>query len=79
MKMANVCPICKKGDSTSKVNYRPIIVLPSTSKIFERIMFNQIYNYILVELFPLLCGFRKGYGTQHALLRLIEGPEKVPG
>ena len=41
MKMANVCPIFKKGDSTSKENYIPISVLPSTSKIFERIMFNQ--------------------------------------
>ena len=76
MKMANVCPIFKKGDSTSKQNYRPISVLPSTSKIFERIMFNQIYNYIIVKLFPLLCGFRKGYSTQHALLRFIEGLKK---
>ena len=54
MKVANVCPIFKKRDSTSKENYRPI-----GSKIFERIMFNQIYNYISVKLFPLLCGFRK--------------------
>ena len=76
MKMANVCPIFKKGDSTSKENYRPISVLPSASKVFERIMFNQIYNYIIVKLFPLLCGFRKGYSTQHALLRLIEGLKK---
>ena len=76
MKMANVCPIFKKGDSTSKENYRPISVLPSTSKIFERIMLNQIYNYIIVKLFSLLCGFRKGYSTQHALLRLIEGLKK---
>ena len=52
-----------------------ISVLPSASKIFERIMFNQIYNDISVKLFPLLCGFRKGYSTQHALLRLIEGPK----
>ena len=44
MKVANVCPIFKKGDSTSKENYRPI-----GSKIFERIKFNQIYNYISVN------------------------------
>ena len=76
MKMANVCPIFKKGYSTSEENYRPISVLPSASKVFERIMFNQIYNYIIVKLFPLLSGFRKGYSTQHALLRLIEGLKK---
>ena len=39
-------------------------------------MFNQIYNYFIVKLFSLLCGFRKGYSTQHALLRLIEGLKK---
>ena len=43
-KMANVCPIFKNENSTSKENYRPMSVLPSASKIFERIMFNQIYN-----------------------------------
>ena len=57
-------------------NYRPISVLPSASKVCKRIMFNQIYNYIIAKLFPLLCRFRKGYSTQHALLRLIEGLKK---
>ena len=71
-----MCALFSKRDSTSKENYRPISVLPSASKVFERIMFNQIYNYIIVKLFPLLCGLRKGYSTQYALLRLIEGLKK---
>ena len=35
-------------------------------------MYKQIYNHMKSILSPLLCGFREGYSTQHALLRLIE-------
>ena len=70
LKYANVAPIFKKGDSTNKENYRPISILPSISKIFERIMFQQISSYVSSILSPYLCGFRKGYNAQHALLRL---------
>ena len=70
LKYANVAPIFKKNDSTSKENYRPISILPSVSKIFERILFQQISSYVSSILSPFLCGFRKGYNAQHALLRL---------
>ena len=42
MKLANVSPLFKKNDSTMKQNYRPISVLSSISKVFERVMFKQI-------------------------------------
>ena len=67
---ANVAPLFKKDDNTNKENYRPISILPSISKIFERLMFQQITSYISNILSPYLCGFRKGYNTQHVLLRL---------
>ena len=70
LKYANVTPLFKKGDSTRKQNYRPISILPSISKIFERLMFQQITSYVSDVLSPYLCGFRKGYNAQHALLRL---------
>ena len=70
MIQADITPIFKKLNK--KENYRPISVLPSTSKIFERIMYKQIYNHMKSILSPLLCGFREGYSTQHALLRLVE-------
>ena len=54
----------------SKTNYRPISILPSFSKIFERLMFQQMTSYVSNILSPYLCGFRKGYNAQHALLRL---------
>ena len=54
----------------NKENYRPISILPTISKIFERLMFQQITLFVLGILFPYLCGFRTGYNAQHALLRL---------
>ena len=45
-KKANVIPIFKKGDKTIADNYRPISILPAISKVFERIIFKHVYNYI---------------------------------
>ena len=70
LKYANVTPLHKKDDITNIENYRPISILPSISKIYERIMFQQITKYISGSLSPYLCGFRKDYSAQHALLRL---------
>ena len=53
-----------------KKNYRPITILASESKIFERILYDQIKVFFPFSRY--LCGFREGYSTQHALLRLLE-------
>ena len=70
LKYANVSPLFKKDDSTNKENYRPISILPSISKVFERLILKQISTFVSEILSPYLCGFRKGYNTQHPLLRL---------
>ena len=72
LKYDNVSPLFKKDDNTNNENYRHISILPTISKIFERLMFHQITPYVSNILSPYLCGFRKGYNTQHALLRLID-------
>ena len=41
LKLADVTPIFKKKDKTFVENYRPVSVLPTVSKIFERIMKNR--------------------------------------
>ena len=56
----------------NKRNYRPISGLPSGSKIFERIIQGQIGNFVDKLLSPYLCGYRKGYSMQHALITLLE-------
>ena len=65
-------PIFKTTDATFKKNYRPVSVLPTISKIFERIIQSQIKGYINNYLSDFLCGYRKGYSTQHALVSLLE-------
>ena len=77
LKLANVTPIFKKDDATLCKNYRPISVLPSTSKIFERIIRNQLVPFIEEFLSPNLCGYRKRFSTQDALVRLVEKWKKV--
>ena len=76
LKMANIIPVFKKGDNCDKTNYRPVSLLPTVSKIFERIMFNQINEYITKYLSDYLCGFRKGHSPQHCLLAMIENMKK---
>ena len=45
LKIAKVISLYKKGDKPLLDNYRPISILPSISKIVERVMFNQIHVY----------------------------------
>ena len=47
-------------------------ILPSISKIFERMMEYQILKYMNNHLSTYLCGFRKGYSTQHCLMVMLE-------
>jgi len=77
LKVGDIAPIFKtdrnkKKDATNVENYRPVSVLPSTSKIFERLLQTQIAKYISGKLSPYMCGYRKGYSAQHALISLIE-------
>ena len=70
--MADITPIFKREDPLRKTNYRPISILPTDSEIFEKILFNQLQRFSNKFLSPLLCGFRKGYSTQYALINLIQ-------
>ena len=72
LKLADATPIFKKKDKAFVENYRTESVLPTVSKIFERIMQRQITDYIGKFLSPFLFGYRKGFSTQYALLSLIE-------
>ena len=45
-KLARVIPIYKSDNRTKCENYRPISILPTVSKVFEREVFNQVYRYL---------------------------------
>ena len=72
LKTADVTPIHKETEKILKKNYRPISILPILSKLYEGNMNEQILTYIEKHLSPYLFGYRKGYGTQHCLLVMIE-------
>ena len=56
LKYADLTPVHKKDDTTDEKNYRPISLLPVTTKIFERVMVQQIGTYVDKFLSPFLCG-----------------------
>ena len=76
-KIATVCPIHKKGDKTHCENYRPISLLSNISKLFERVMYVRIENFLKSSdiLYKYQFGFRRQHSTNHALLSIIE---KIP-
>ena len=45
LKIAKVIPLFKKGDPEKIDNYRPISILPAISKIIEKAIFIQLYEY----------------------------------
>ena len=53
-------------------NYRTVSIFLVVSKIFEKIMHDQINQHTNIFLTPYLCGYRKGYSTQKALLSLTK-------
>ena len=61
-----------KKDDLDKENYRPISVLPHVSKIFERIMYHQVNDYMKDKLSEQLTGFRKNHSTQQCLSCMLE-------
>ena len=77
LKAGEVSSLFKNVDAFIKKKHRPITVLSSGSKNYESVLENQIKLHALSFNSPPLCGFREGYETQHALLRLIETCKKA--
>ena len=72
-KLANVTPIHKKDDKQLVKNYRPISLLPICGKLFEKIIFKNLYSYLNVNklLTKNQSGFRPGDSTTNQLLYLV--------
>ena len=66
-------PVFKKGDKQLIKNYRPISLLPICSKIFEKIIFKNLYSYLNTNnlLTKNQSGFRPGDSTTNQLLYLV--------
>ena len=71
-KTAEFIPSYKKDKATEKTNYRPISILSNISKIYERLMHDNMSDYFNDVLSKFQCGFRKGFGAQNCLLFMID-------
>ena len=73
LKIARVVPIFKGGSPDDLINYRPISVLPSLSKIFERLLYDKLLSFI--NKFNLISncqfGFQKNLNTELAVIHAL--------
>ena len=78
-KMANVTPIYKKGDKQLVKNYRPISLLSICGKLFEKVVANQLYEYLTSHnlITKNQSGFRSGDSTQNQLTDLLHEIHKA--
>ena len=56
-------PVYKKLDPSDKANYRPVSVLPLMWKLFEKLIYDHLYEYLENFLSTLFCVFWKSYST----------------
>ena len=74
IKIAKVIPLFKKGDIQLFGNYRPIYLLSSVSKVFEKAAYGQLYEYFSSHalFYDSQYGFRKYHSTELAALELVD-------
>jgi exonuclease III len=71
LKLARVVPIFKGGSKTDVANYRPISLLATFSKIYEKLMHRRLVDFMESNnsIFDMQYGFRSGRSCEHALLK----------
>ena len=74
LKIAKVVPLHKKDEVYIFDNYRPISLLPSISKVFEKLMHKQICSYFMENnlFYNSQYGFRNMHSTELAAIELID-------
>ncbi len=73
IKIAKVIPIFKKGSKSEFTNYRPMVILPTISKILEKVIHKTLYEFLKINssLYNSQYRFRKGHSTNQAVIALI--------
>ena len=57
---------------TTEKNYRPVSLLNAFSKIYEKIIKDQLIPHLDRSLSKFIAAYRQQYNTQHVLIRMIE-------
>ena len=73
LKISKIIPIFKSDNASLAQNYRPISILHAFSKIFERALYNRIFQFLGDNeiLFKHQFAFRPGHSTSHALINFV--------
>ena len=71
-KEARIMPVFRKGDQNLPNNYRPIALLSTVGKLFERLLHKHIYNFLLSNdlFYKYQCGFLPNNSTVYQLLEI---------
>ena len=73
-KCAKVTPIFKQGARNELNNYRPISVISVIAKVFERIIYNQLYTYMIEN--DLMVKHQSGFRSMHStVMALLEATD----
>ena len=74
LKIANVTPVFKNGDPTCISNYRPISVLSTVAKIFEKCIYCRLVSFFARHsiITPHQYGFLKSRSTEDAIAKLVD-------
>ncbi|XP_071948794.1 uncharacterized protein [Antedon mediterranea] len=77
-KLARVIPIHKKGSKTVVGNYRPVSLLSAFSKVVERLVHDQLMEYLNSKslIYDFQCGFRANFSTDLCLIHLTDHIKK---
>ena len=64
----------ESGNRSDHSNYRPISIIPVVAKVFERIVYGQLYRFLTEH--KLLCCYQSGFRTLHfTVTALIEATD----
>lgn len=79
LKLGKITPIFKKDNDELLENYRPVSTLPIFGKIFEKIIYERLYNFFMSQnvINSNQFGFRRGHSTSHALNYSVDHIQKA--
>ena len=77
-KISRVTPVDKGGNDLDPSNYRPISTLSALTQIFEKLICEQLVNYLERRsiLYQYQFGFRKGHSTSQAIAEIADNLRK---
>ena len=72
LKHTDVIPVHKRNEKCDKTNYRPVSIVINISKIYDKLLYNQLFKYFDSLIATNQCEFRKGFSSQYCLLVMLE-------